>query len=499
MRMAFKRGIIVLIGLILQLLMYSLFYLFLADKIFILNFVYRVIGIILFLHIVKDSKSYSYTLPVMLILLLYPIAGAFLYILLWNSKIRSKTLKSIIREEKISKKYYDQDEKVKEIVKENNNIKYLTNYEGFSLTLDNDIKYYSLAIDAFVDMKKELKKAEKYIFLEYFIIAPGKMWGEILSILEEKAKNGVIVRIIYDDVGCLPSLPDTYKSYLKSKNIDCVVFNELSPLRGVMMNNRDHRKILVIDGKVAFTGGFNLSDSYINVNKIYGFWKDNGIRIKGNAVWSYVVMFLCIWNSYKHQDKNYEEFKYIYKNDGKKKGYAIPYADSPLDEDITGENVYLNLINGATEYIYIFTPYLIIDIEMRTALSLAVKRGVDVRVIIPGIPDKKMVYTLTESYAEILLKDGVKVYKYTPGFLHSKTFVVDGNKAVVGTINMDYRSLYLHFECALYMEDVDVIKDIEKDFLDTIKESRLLTKEDFKPNVIKAIWQAMLRLIAPLL
>ena len=312
-------------------------------------------------------------------------------------------------------------------------------------------------------MLEELKKAEKFIFFEYFIVNHGEMWNSILEILEEKAKKGVDVRVMYDDLGCLSTLKSSYPKELDKKGIKCVAFNKLKPFAGVIMNNRDHRKILVIDGKVAFSGGINIADEYINKITKYGHWKDNAIRVKGDAVWNYTVMFLSIWNSFRHEDGDYTKFKYKFDNNINN-GFVIPYGETPLDEEVTGEDIYLNIINQANKYVYIFTPYLIIDTDVINALNLAAKRGVDVRVVIPGIPDKKVVYTLSESYVEPLIKGGVKVYKYTPGFVHSKVFVADDNIATVGTINMDYRSLYLHFECGCYFENVDVIKDIKKRF-----------------------------------
>ena len=325
------------------------------------------------------------------------------------------------------------------------------------------------------------------------------MWDSILEILEEKAKKGVDVRVMYDDFGCVATLKKSYPKELQKKGIKCVVFNALNPIAGMIMNNRDHRKIMVIDGKVAFSGGINIADEYININSKYGHWKDNGIKIVGDAVWNYTVMFLGLWNAFKKEDKDFTKFKYDFKNRNINNGYVVPYGETPLDEEITGEDVYLNIINQANDYVYIFTPYLIIDTDMINSLNLAAKRGVDVRIVIPGIPDKKIVYTLSESHIEPLAKAGVKVYKYTPGFVHAKVFVSDDKIATVGTINLDYRSLYLHFECGCYMENVDVIKDIKKDMIETIEKSREVGKKEISPNFFKWVWQALLRLVAPLM
>ena len=349
-------------------------------------------------------------------------------------------------------------------------------------------------------MLEELKKAEKFIFFEYFIVAKGKMWDSILELLKEKASSGVDVRVIYDDLGCISTLSNSYPKELEKLGIKCVVFNKLRAFAGVIMNNRDHRKILIVDGKVAFSGGINIADEYINENSKYGLWKDNGIRISGDAVWNYTVMFLTMWNAFqKEKDQDFTKFKYDFGKRENSKEYVVPYAETPLDDEITGEDIYLNIINQANKYVYIFTPYLIIDTDMINALNLAAKRGVDVRIVIPGIPDKKIVYTLSCSYVTTLVNNGVKIYKYLPGFVHSKVFVADDYMATVGTINLDYRSLYLHFECGCYFENADVIFDIKKDLLETIEKSHEVSKEEAKTGFFKGIWQALLRILAPLM
>ena len=427
MRMAIKRGLIVLIGLGLQIILSLFVYLFLIEHIAIISSFYGIIGFILVLALIKNSKNYSYTLPWIIILIMFPIIGTLLYIILGKSKNKSKILKKIKKSEKESKKYLIQNKDIKKEFKNNGKLNYLSEYAGYPVTTNNEVTYYPLGEKAFV------------------------------------------------------------------------VFNALNPIAGMIMNNRDHRKIMVIDGKVAFSGGINIADEYININSKYGHWKDNGIKIVGDAVWNYTVMFLGLWNAFKKEDKDFTKFKYDFKNRNINNGYVVPYGETPLDEEITGEDVYLNIINQANDYVYIFTPYLIIDTDMINSLNLAAKRGVDVRIVIPGIPDKKIVYTLSESHIEPLAKAGVKVYKYTPGFVHAKVFVSDDKIATVGTINLDYRSLYLHFECGCYMENVDVIKDIKKDMIETIEKSREVGKKEISPNFFKWIWQALLRLVAPLM
>lgn len=499
MEMAIKRGIIVFLGLIIQILLSLLVYLFFIDKIGIINGFYTFLGFILILGLIKDSKNYSYTLPWIIILMIFPLIGTLMYIILGKSKNNSKTLKSIVKSEEENKKYLVQDQEIRNEFKENSRIRYLSDFAGYPVTKNNDVTYYPLGEGAFKAILEELKKAEKFIFFEYFIVAHGKMWDSILEIMKEKVKNGVDVRVMYDDLGSMATLDSDYPKELEKYGIKCTVFNRLNPVAGVIMNNRDHRKIMVIDGKVAFSGGINIADEYININSKYGHWKDNGIQISGDAVWNYTVMFLTMWNAFKKEDEDFEKYKYNFKDKTIENGYIVPYGESPLDKEVTGEDVYLNIINQANDYVYIFTPYLIIDTDVVNALNLAAKRGVDVRIVIPGIPDKKTVYTLSESYAEPLVKGGVKVYKYTPGFIHAKVFVSDDKVATVGTINMDYRSLYLHFECGCYFENANVIKDIKKDVIETIEKSHEISKEEATPNLFKGIWQALLRLVAPLM
>ena len=499
MKMGVKRGIVVAFGLALQILLTLSVYLFLGEHIAMISVFYGILGFLLVLGLIRNSKSYSYTLPWIIILLYYPLVGTLMYFIIGNNKHNSKVLKSIVQSEKDAKKYFVQNPKIRKEFKDNSRIRYLSDFSGYPVTKNNEVTYYPLGEDAFKAMLEELKKAEKFIFFEYFIVNQGTMWNAILEILEEKAKQGIDVRVMYDDLGCLPTLKKSYPKELEKKGIQCEVFNKLHPISGVIMNNRDHRKILVIDGKVAFSGGINIADEYININSPYGHWKDNGIKVVGDAVWNYTVLFLSLWNAFRKEDEDFTIFKYDFKDKVLENGYVVPYGESPLDSEITGEDIYLNIINQANHYVYIFTPYLIIDTDMINALSLAAKRGVDVRIVIPGIPDKKLVYTVSESYVESLVNSGVKIYKYTPGFVHAKVFVADDHIATVGTINLDYRSLYLHFECGTYLEDVACIKDIKRDLEDTIQKSHKITKEEAMPSLLKAVWQGILRLVAPLM
>ncbi|MBR2841109.1 MAG: cardiolipin synthase [Bacilli bacterium] len=493
----FRRLFVSLIGLLLQLSLQMFIYLYLESYLHIVGVIYFTLGLLIVLSLIKNSKNYSFDLPWIIIILLFPLVGGLMYRIIKTNKEKSVRLKSIRKSEIDSKKYLVQDKSIRKKIEDNGNLKYITDYASFPVTTNNDVDYYSLGEYGYTEVIKELKKAKEFIFLEYFIIKKGKMWDSILDILKEKAKEGIDVRVIYDDFGCLTSLDKYYYKYLESLNIKCISFNKLKPIGGVFMNNRDHRKILVIDGKVAFSGGINLADEYINEEVRFGQWKDNVIKVKGDAVFSYTVMFLSMWNAYRKDDDNYLKFKRNF--DKSDKGFLAPYSETPLDNDVTGENIYLNIINSAKKYVYIMTPYLIIDTDMIKALELASKKGVDIRIVIPNIPDKKLVYLVTESYARTLISHNVKIYKYKPGFVHSKVFVSDDKIATVGTLNMDYRSLYLHFECGLYMENVKTIKDIKKDMLDTIDKSHLVKTEKEKVGFFRNLFESLIRLIAPLL
>ena len=310
------------------------------------------------------------------------------------------------------------------------------------------------------------------------------------------------VRLIYDDFGCVTTLPYQYYKSLQQMGIKCAAFNQFRPVLNVILNNRDHRKIAVIDGHTAFTGGINLADEYINRKERFGHWKDSGICLHGEAVWSFTVMFLQMWSTITGMECDFESYRpEIYHEEAfKKDGFVQPYGDSPLDGETVGEHVYLNIISQAKKYLYIFTPYLIPDNETLTALCMAAKRGVDVRIVTPGIPDKKIVYILTQANYEILLESGVQIYQYTPGFIHSKSFVCDDEVATVGTINMDYRSMYLHFECGVWMYGSSAVAQVKEDALITFEQCEQINMDYCrKKNFAVRALRGALKFLAPLL
>lgn len=497
---AIKRAFIVLIGLILQIGFAVVIRLYFYENIGIITLFYSIFSILIVLQILKDSVRLSNDLPWIILILVFPIFGTILLITIGKNYSKSKLLRRIFEYENKYKKNMIQDENIKEEIKNNklDNLLYIVNGAKFPVTKNNKITYYDFGEKFYPELLKELKKAEKYIFMEYFIINKGKMWDGILEILKEKVKAGVEVRIIYDDMGSLALLSTKFPKELAKYGIKCISFNKLTPFKGMFMNNRDHRKMTIIDGKVAFSGGLNISDEYININSPYGIWKDNAVKIEGEAVWNLTVMFLTLWNANTSEDFDITKFRFDFKSIKENKGFLVPYGVSPLHKDLIGEDVYINMINSAKDYLYIMTPYLVIDTDMVNSLCRAAKRGVDVRIIVPGIPDKKIVYTQTTSFFKILYYNGVKIHKYTKGFVHAKVFLSDDIRSVVGTINLDYRSLYLHFENGIYMENVDEIKNIKEDFNKTFNESCLLNEKDVKVGFFKNLWQAILRLVAPM-
>lgn len=360
-------------------------------------------------------------------------------------------------------------------------------------------KYYPLGDVCYDDILDALRGAERYIFIEYFIIEEGKLWNSILDILKEKVSRGVEVRVIYDDIGSMATLPSDYPARLEKLGVHCRVFNRFVPVVSLRQNNRDHRKYMIVDGRVAFTGGINMADEYINVKPRFGHWKDSAIRLEGDAVWSMTVSFLSMWDFTNSEEEHFTPFRPQPAHGGAP-GYVQPYHDCPWDNEPVGQSVYLNLIYRAKRYVYITTPYLVIDYSLTMALTTAAKSGVDVRIITPHIPDKKTVFEMTRSYYEELLEAGVQIFEYEPGFIHSKNFVVDDCFATVGTVNLDYRSMFLHFENGVLLYGTPSVAAIREDFLDTQTRSLMVTLEDCRAiSLGHRLLRDLLRLFAPLL
>lgn len=441
------------------------------------------ISILSVLWIVNNRMNPGFKIAWLIIIFTFPFFGIMIYLLYGGKKSGRRMhekLDSIYSE--MQQHFPDHREDNIQRLKEENPYAYLqANYikqKSLCPLYDNSsCHYYSPGEAVYPVILEELKKAEEYIFLEFFIIEKGVFWNSVLDILVDKVKHGVDVRLIYDDMGSVFTVPRHFDQQLNSLGIKCRVFNPFVPFFSASINNRDHRKILLIDGKTVFTGGINLADEYINERVKFGYWKDSVLMVKGEAVWSFIVMFLSTWNYLSHCKEDasvfLRELPASTVMDGS--GYVQPYADTPLDYEGVSETVYINLINKATRYLYIMTPYLIIDNEMLTALCNAAKSGVDVRLITPHIPDKRLVHMMTRSFYPLLLECGIRIYEFTPGFIHSKAFVADDCYGIVGTVNLDYRSLYLHFECGVWMYRKDAVLDIKKDFLKTLEECQEIT------------------------
>lgn len=459
------------------------------------------------LYIVNKQDNPAYKLAWVILVLSVPMIGGALYIILAGNKTRAKFINKALKNHLDTFKYMTDDSYIQKEIKELSKSasvqsSYISKSAGYPAYKNTGVKYFPLGEDNFKSLIEELKSAKHFIFMEYFIIKQGYMWSTVLDILVEKVREGVDVRLIYDDFGCAMWMPSRLISEMTELGIKVAPFNPVVPVINLRQNNRDHRKITVIDGHTGFTGGINLADEYINKVERFGHWKDTGIMLKGDAVWNLTLMFLQTWKMITGEDDDYTLFSPmrhkvtpIYSD-----GYIQPYGDTPVDDEIVGENVYLNMINKAKHYIYITTPYLIIDNEMFTALTLSAKSGIDVRIITPGIPDKKLVFMVTQSYYYNLIKAGVKIYQYTPGFIHGKTVVMDDTVATVGTINFDYRSLYLHFECGVWMFNSGAIYEIKDDFIRTLEVCDEITLEEIeKTSSIKRFGQSLLRLVAPLM
>ena len=474
----------------------------LVDKAAWLELIMRVIGVIIILSIVKNSRHLSSDLMWILLVAVFPIPGALLFLFLGADLISSKTAREILKESKHADTFAVQDEDVIEEAREafpqaETQFSYLW-YESYPICRNQGYRYFGSGEEGWPVMLEEMRKAEKYIFLEYFIIEEGKMWGAMLDILKEKARAGVDCRVMYDDMGSINTVPKSYARELEACGVKAVSFNRLSPIINIIMNHRDHRKIMVIDGRVGFTGGVNLADEYINEKQRFGYWKDTVVMIHGAAVDSLLRLFLTNWNALRHEDADYTRF-YGPHDEPVEPGYVCAYGESPLSEERVAQNVYLNIINQSRKYVWIMTPYLIIDSDMTNALILAAKRGVDVRIVTPGIPDKKIVYGVTRSYYNVLVEGGVHIMEYTPGFDHAKIMVADDLAAVVGTINFDYRSLYLHFENGTYLCGGSEVLHVRDDVRDAISASREVALKETEMRFLKDFFWGFIRLFAPLM
>ena len=505
LRSVFNRKMLIFLLLLLQIA--ALVFIVVAQslKSWLFGFLLSVIGFIIAVRIIVRRGESAYKFTWLFVVIIFPVFGTLFY-LLFNYQSSSKRFSEGVRNsEEHMRKYInlagsDLETAVKKHPEFSINFRYLEKC-SFPVFSGTEAEYLPIGEQMFAELKLALESAEKYIFMEYFIVREGDMWREIFEILKKKAEQGVIVKVMYDDIGSFFGLPKNFRTTLKKHKIECAVFNPFRPFLISMQNNRDHRKITSVDGKIAFTGGINISDEYINKISPFGHWKDSGVKLHGKAAWALTSMFLQMWEFATREKPDYDFF-YPYKDTPctvKGAGFFQPYMDSPTDAEDVGEHVYMQIINNARDYLYITTPYLIIDDKMLGALALAAKSGVDVRIVTPHVADKKFVHATTRSYYMELIEAGVTIYEYTEGFIHAKTFVSDDKIAVVGTTNLDFRSLYLHFECGVVIYDNPVVAAVRDDFNKIISVSEKVSAAQCKAKFFKRIWQAFLRLFAPLM
>ena len=469
----------------------------------------RAISVIIALYVVyKDMRPHNKLSWIFLILFL-PIIGCPCYFIFGRAEMTKKSREQMATLQAFVEPLREKQEDVSAFVKEKDSCAYKQsrlpeNVGSYPVYMEEESKYYHVGDDMFKDMLEDIRNAKEFIFLEFFIMKQGEMFDALIDALEERAKAGVHVRLIYDDMGCIDEFPLYFYKELQKKGIHIACFNPFRPFLSIIMNNRDHRKIVVIDGKIAYTGGLNVADEYIHAIERFGHWKDAGVRITGDAVWSFTTMYLEMWSFITKGTEDFMQYK-VMSNDNsvlmkQNKGFVQPYGDCPLDKRYIIEGVYLNLINHAKDYVYIFTPYLIIGSEIATALINAARSGVDVRIVTPAIPDKKMVFLLTQANYENLIRGGVKIYQYTPGFIHSKCMVVDDKYASVGTTNLDYRALYLHFECGTLLYNTESVMKIKEDALNTFAISRQISLEECEnKNFFYQLFLSVMQLFSPLL
>ena len=478
----------------------------------VISTIFTVLALFFVLNLVSKRDESAYKLLWVIVILFTPIMGAILYAFLGNKHTGKKLKKKLQQSaETFSVTEFSKErDKSEELIKEDQRIgqtfRHIFQSTGFPVMKNGETRYYPFGEDMFADMCKDLKAAEKYVYIEYFIIQRGKFWDTMTDILAEKAAAGVDVRVVYDDVGSIGTYSMLERRALMEKGIKCVAFNPLLFI-STQLNNRDHRKIMVIDGNIAYSGGVNLADEYINEKEVFGRWKDIGFRVVGAGAESYTYMFAEFWNAFSKDKIDGKQFEMLVQKDRDAakeaekadNGYILPYYDSPVRDEHTSNVLFTEILSLATDYVWFYTPYLMLGDALFDAFIRAAKRGVDVRIIMPGIPDKKMVYRLSRSYYRDLLEAGVKIYEYTPGFVHAKAVIADDKITGIGTVNLDYRSLFLHFECNSLFYKADVIEAIKKDYLATLGESKERTLNDINNGKLYRFIDSILRVIAPLL
>ena len=505
-KMVFSRAGIFVILILVQMLIFLGIPYYLKEYATFIYSVMSLMEIIVLVYIINTEGNPAFKLSWILCVMAVPVVGTIFYIyvhLQLETRFVQNRLAALRME---TEPYMDQDQKITDALWEGKSANaqlsyYLSHQLGFPTYRNTEAEYFPVGEAKFTSMIKELEKAEKFIFMEYFIVEEGIMWNTILEILKRKAAEGVEVRFMYDGMCAFDLLPYSYPKKLQKYGINCKMSNKIRPFVSTIQNNRDHRKICVIDGQVGYVGGVNLADEYINEKERFGHWKDTAVLLRGDAVQSLTMIFLQMWDVDMRGVEPYG--KYLTKKAdtlNEKLGYVIPYADSPFDHENVGEEVYFHILNHAKKYVHIMTPYLILDNEMLTTLIRAAKSGIEVIIIMPHIPDKWYAFAVAKTYYKELIEGGVQIYEYTPGFVHAKIFVSDDDTATVGTINLDYRSLFLHFECGTFIYNNPIVHDVEADFQKTLTQCERVSVADVKKiSPFMFICGRVLRLIAPLM
>lgn len=505
-KVVFSRAGIFVLLILLQLLVFMGATYYLKEYATFIYGVLTAMEVVVLVYIINTEGNPAFKMTWMLCVLAFPVIGTVFYIyvhLQLETRFIQNRLAALRME---TEAYMDQDQEIVSALWNSKSANaqlsyYLSHQLGFPTYRNTEVEYFPIGEAKFESMKIELEKAEKFIFMEYFIVEEGIMWDTILDILKKKVEEGVEVRFMYDGMCAFDLLPYNYPKKLQKFGIKCKMSNKIRPFVSTVQNNRDHRKICVIDGQVGYVGGINLADEYINKKERFGHWKDTAVLLRGDAVQSLTMIFLQMWEVEERGTEPYGKYL-TRKVEGLKKelGYVIPYADSPFDNENVGEEVYFHILNHAKKYVHIMTPYLILDNEMLTTLTRAAKSGIEVIIIMPHVPDKWYAFAVAKTYYKELMEGGVQIYEYTPGFVHAKVFVSDDDTATVGSINLDFRSLYLHFENGVFIYDNPEVEDIEKDFQNTLAKCHKVTATEVRNRgLLTKVAGQVLRLVAPLM
>ena len=506
LRLLSSRYFLAVLCILLEFAQLTAVFLFLKSYFWPTNLLGWLLQLVVLLYIINRDEIPEFKLPWVIILLLFPVAGALLFLLFADNSASRKQRRRYGAITEALRPYAAQTDALEALRARDGGAarqaQYLHAAANAPCYRGTAVTYYPLGEDFHPALLEALESAERFIFMEYFVIQEGRMWDPIHAILKQKAARGVAVYVMYDDLGCMNKLSGKYYELLRDEGIHAVPAGRLRPVFTRSHNNRDHRKLTVVDGRVGFTGGLNLSDRYMNAETVFGHWKDSAVRLEGPAVRTLTALFLTSWHTQTGEPVDCVTYMEPVQAERDARGFTVPFGDGPppLYPDRIGKNVYLGILYDARDYVYVTTPYLICDHELLSALRIAARRGVDVRIITPHIPDKKTVFLLTRSNYLPLVRDGVKIYEYTPGFIHAKSFVCDDSIATVGTVNLDYRSLYLHFECGVWMYNTPCIADIRRDYLETLEKCTPIPADYGRDMPLtKRLVRDFLRLFAPLM